>query len=88
MFKFNDMSIGRKLTLGFGTLVAIVVLFGFYSFWIMGRINMTATEIGKHYLPDSIALGQIDARTADFRTKEYTHANENKISVKKGLKMR
>lgn len=76
------MTIGKKLMTGFGILALIILLFGIFSVWTMGRIDVAATNMEKNWLPASIALGATDARTADFRALLFKHATAKDIAEK------
>ena len=82
---FATLNIGRKLLFSFSVVICGIVIFGIYTYVMLGRINENVAEMTDNWLPASIALGQIDARTADYRLKEYKIITANDSSEHKKI---
>ena len=56
---YRNLSIGRKLGLGFATVLSVTVVLGVFSMLQLSKINSSAVDIATHRLPSVRALGEL-----------------------------
>ena len=61
----RSWTIGRKLVLGFGTVMVITAALGTLAFWNGTRIGHNADVVANEVAPTAVASGQIVTRVMD-----------------------
>lgn len=71
--KITNLTIKKRLFLGFGTLTAIIVIMGLYAFYSIWGINTQVTYVANNALPSVDYAMEINSLTADYRVAELQH---------------
>ncbi len=82
---FKDITIGKRILLGVGILVALLIVQGILSIRSLGSVNDKSTEIADNWLPSSVLIGEINTDTSDFRIKQLEHNLETDPLLQKKL---
>ena len=77
---FSKMKIGSKLGLGFGSVLALVIILGVFSLLQLTKINGSTVDMATNWLPSVKTLGELRLDTADVRkdTLNYMVATDKK----------
>ncbi|HXM66634.1 MAG TPA: HAMP domain-containing methyl-accepting chemotaxis protein [Candidatus Acidoferrum sp.] len=77
---FNDMKIGKKLALGFGTIEILMIGLGVFSIIQLSRENANTVEIATNSLPSVRAVAELRFETATHRrdTLNYILATDKR----------
>lgn len=67
------MKLSRKLALGFGVVVALMLAYGAYSFSAYKAMSADINEIATNWLPSIKVLGQMTEKMGRFRRLEFQH---------------
>ncbi len=70
----NNMSIGRKVTLAFAMVCAVVIGLGLFAMQRLSDVNAIAADIRDGALPSTRILGELAYHTMRFRQLEATRA--------------
>jgi methyl-accepting chemotaxis protein len=69
----KNIGIALKLTLGFGSLLALLAFLGVFSLIQMGDINGMSTEIATNWMPSIRYVEEMNTNTSDYRIAELKH---------------
>jgi methyl-accepting chemotaxis protein len=67
---FSNLSVSKKLGLGFGGLLTLMLACNLFSFWQMAKVNRATVLIAKGRLPSVRALGQVREDVGRLRRAE------------------
>jgi methyl-accepting chemotaxis protein len=70
---FQNFKIGMKLTVGFGTVLVLMVVLGIVSLVEMSKLNGSTNDIVTNWLPSVRTLAQLKYDASDVRRKELNH---------------
>jgi methyl-accepting chemotaxis protein len=68
------MTIGRRILLGLGLLIALLLLQCFISIRSLQSVNQKSTEIADNWLPTVVLASNIRANVNEYRVAKYRHA--------------
>jgi methyl-accepting chemotaxis protein len=68
--KFNNLKVSRKLALGFGSVLLLMLALGIFSVVQLARVNRASVDLATGWMPSVRALGTITFDTMDLRRKE------------------
>jgi len=70
---FAAMKLSRKLALGFGLIVLLMLAYGAYSFNAYKTMAHDITELANNWLPSIKAISQINEKVGLYRRLEFQH---------------
>jgi methyl-accepting chemotaxis protein len=71
--KLEDFTIGSKLGAAFFVVIALTVFLGGFSLYQMKNIHASTEDIAENWLPNIKTLGDLRARTNQYRRYEMNH---------------
>jgi methyl-accepting chemotaxis protein len=87
MHWFNNLKVSRKLGLGFGIILVLLIGLGIFSLGELSRMNRSAVDLAANWLPSLRALGQMQYDVVDLRRKEMSFllaADKKEIATEEG----
>jgi methyl-accepting chemotaxis protein len=83
---FDNLKVSKKLGLGFGIVLILLIALGIFSLGELSKMNHSAVDLASNWLPTLRALGQIQYDVVDLRRKELNLILEpNKEAVAERL---
>jgi methyl-accepting chemotaxis protein len=70
---FRDMKIATRISLGFATVLLLMLGMGLFALQQMALVNAKSSEIADNWLPSIKLLKDMDTVTSDYRTLELEH---------------
>jgi methyl-accepting chemotaxis protein len=70
---FQNLKIGKKLAVGFGMVLVLMVALGIVSLSRMSKLNGSTVDIATNWLPSVRILGEMASDVADVRRLELRH---------------
>ncbi|MBR0565153.1 MCP four helix bundle domain-containing protein [Azoarcus sp. L1K30] len=71
-------TVAKKLGLGFGILLAMMIFLGIFSIFKMSKVNDMSTEIAENWMPSIRLIEEINTNTSDYRIAELKHVVSEK----------
>jgi methyl-accepting chemotaxis protein len=84
---FNNLKVSKKLGLGFGVVLALLICLGAFSLTQISKMNNSAVDLATNWLPTLRSLGQMQYDVIDLRRKEMSFllaANKTDIGTEEG----
>jgi methyl-accepting chemotaxis protein len=84
---FNNLKVSKKLGLGFGVILILLIGLGAFSLDQLAKMNHSAVDLATNWLPSLRALGQMQYDVIDLRRKEMSFllaANKKDIATEEG----
>jgi methyl-accepting chemotaxis protein len=77
---FNNLKIGKKLALGFGTIEILTIILGVHSVIQLSKVNTSSVDIATHWLPRvrTLSLLRLDVSAVARGTLNYVVATDNR----------
>lgn len=72
--KFRDLRFSTKQTIGFGLILAVMILVNVYSIRQLATIKTEVEEVSFNWLLRAIAISDINLSTSNLRQKQLQHA--------------
>ncbi|MGB5918677.1 HAMP domain-containing methyl-accepting chemotaxis protein [Arcobacter sp.] len=69
----KNIKITTKLSLGFGIILVLIGLLGFFSLQRMSMVNDQSTIMSDNWMPSIKVVEEINTDTSDFRISEFLH---------------
>ena len=79
---FSNLGIGKKLGLGFGTVLVLSLVLGIFSIVELGRLNGNTVDVASNWLPSVKTLGMI---ALDLNTARRYELNHLLVTEKKDM---
>ena len=73
MKSFRNLKVSKKLAVGFGIVLILMVFLGIFSLSQMAKLNGSTTDIATNWLPSVRTLAQLKYDVSDARRKELNH---------------
>jgi methyl-accepting chemotaxis protein len=70
---FTNLAIAKRLALGFGTLVVLLLAVVGVALWSMASMRASTVDINTNWLPSVELLGQMNTAKSDLRVLEWRH---------------
>jgi methyl-accepting chemotaxis protein len=70
---FQNLKISKKLAVGFGIVLVLMVTLGIVSLFQMSKLNGSTDDISTNWLPSIRTLAQLKYDVSDIRRKELNH---------------
>jgi methyl-accepting chemotaxis protein len=70
---FTNLSVAKRLALGFGTLVALLLAVVGVALWSMANMRASTVQINSNWLPSVEALGELNTAKSEVRVAEWRH---------------
>jgi len=67
---FNNMKIAAKLITTFCIVLLVIIVLGVFSIVQLGKINYSADQLGKNWLPSVMSLAKVNQKLNEFRRAE------------------
>jgi methyl-accepting chemotaxis protein len=87
MRRFNNLKVSKKLGLGFGIVLTLLIGLGAFSLTQISKMNNSAVDLATNWLPTLRSLGQMQYDVIDLRRKEMSFllaANKADIATEEG----
>src|SRR5580658_6622090 len=84
---FNNLKVSKKLGLGFGIILILLIGLGTFSLYQLAKMDHSAIDLATNWLPSLRALGQMQYDVIDLRRKEMSFllaANKKDITTEEG----
>jgi methyl-accepting chemotaxis protein len=84
---FDNLKISKKLGLGFGIVLILLIALGIFSLGELSKMNHSAVDLAANWLPSLRVLGQLQYDVIDLRRKEMSFllaANKKDVLVEEG----
>jgi len=72
------LTVAKKLGLGFGLLLSMMLFLGLFSLGQMSDVNDRSTELATNWMPSIRFIEEINTNTSDFRIAELKHVVSEK----------
>jgi len=82
MKSFRNLKISKKLAVGFGVVLILMIFLGVFSLSQMAKLNGSTTDIATNWLPSVRTLALLKYDVSDARRKELNHVM---VSDKSGM---
>jgi methyl-accepting chemotaxis protein len=86
----GNLTIGKKLWLGFGLVLVLTCLLGGFSIFEISKVNGNTVDIATHWLSSVQTLGDLGIQVSSFRRNELNYAlsvdDQMKQSSEAGMK--
>lgn len=70
---FSNLSVAKRLAIGFGTLVALLLAVVGVALWSMANMRASTVEINTNWLPSVETLGQLNTAKSEVRVAQWRH---------------
>jgi methyl-accepting chemotaxis protein len=84
---FGNLKVSKKLGLGFGIVLILLIGLGIFSLGELSQMNRSAVDLATNWLPSLRVLGQIQYDVIDLRRKEMSFllaANKEDVAIEEG----
>ena len=70
MSRLADLSIARRLGLGFAILSLLLLVLGVFALWQVRQTHATVVQLTRHEMPAVRDLGRLATQLAEYRVSE------------------
>lgn len=80
----NNITVKKKMNSIFAILVVMFIGFGFFSYYVLNKINTNIQEVNDSWLPGVSISNEINTMTSDYRNLEMQHVistNDNDMAA-------
>jgi methyl-accepting chemotaxis protein len=84
---FDNLKVSKKLGLGFGIVLILLIGLGAFSLGELSRMNHSAVDLAANWLPSLRVIGQMQYDVIDLRRKEMSFllaANKKDVATEEG----
>jgi methyl-accepting chemotaxis protein len=84
---FENLKVSKKLGLGFGIVLILLIALGIFSLGELSKMNHSAVDLATNWLPSLRVLGQMQYDVIDLRRKEMSFllaANKKDVATEEG----